>query len=246
MNYLLPERLDRLAREYALGTLVGRARRRFERVLQQSAAAQLAVGVWQDRLTQLAHSIPSIQPREAVWAGLEERLFAAPREAPRQRPGVLAWLGGLLWPHGLGGALAGVLLCALALRLQPGWIGMEPRADALPQSYVGLLTDPGGKATLLASSRRHGRVLTVKLLQPLAVPAGRVAQLWALPKDGSPAFPVGVVPGSGSATIALADTSEKLFFKVERLAVSLEPAPALPGNAPAAAFVLSGHCVKLW
>ena len=27
MNYLLPERLDRLAREYALGTLAGAARR---------------------------------------------------------------------------------------------------------------------------------------------------------------------------------------------------------------------------
>ena len=132
------------------------------------------------------------------------------------------------------------------LRLQPGLIGMEPRADALPQSYVGLLTDAAGKATVLASSRRQGKVLTVKLLQPVAVPAGRVAQLWALPKDGSAAFPVGVVPGSGAATIALADTSEKLFFNVARLAVSLEPAPARLGDAPSSEFVLSGHCVKLW
>ena len=92
-------------------------------------------------------------------------------------------------------------------------------------------------------------MLTVKLLQPIVVPAGRVAQLWALPKDGSAAFPVGVLPGSGSATIALADTSEKLFFNVARLAVSLEPAAAAaakPGDTPSAEFVLSGHCVKLW
>ena len=33
MNYLLPDRLERLAREYALGTLAGSARWRFERVL---------------------------------------------------------------------------------------------------------------------------------------------------------------------------------------------------------------------
>ena len=89
-------------------------------------------------------------------------------------------------------------------------------------------------------------MLTVKLLQPIVVPAGRVAQLWALPKDGSAAFPVGVVPASGSGTITLADTSEKLFFNVARLAVSLEPAAAKPGDQPTAEFVLSGHCVKLW
>ena len=48
MNYLLPERLDRLAREYALGTLTGPARRRFERVLQQSAAARVATSMTVD------------------------------------------------------------------------------------------------------------------------------------------------------------------------------------------------------
>ena len=40
MNYLLPERLERLAREYALGTLAGPARRRFERLLRKTPAAR--------------------------------------------------------------------------------------------------------------------------------------------------------------------------------------------------------------
>ena len=246
MNYLQPERLDRLAREYALGTLAGPARRRFERVLQQSPAATLAVGVWQERLALLSHSVAPLQPRASVWRGLEQRLFATGAAAPTRSAGAMGWLARLFSARSLGGALAGVLLCALVLRIQPGLIGMEPQIDALPQSYVGLLTDASGKATVLASSRRQSRLLTVKLLQPIVVPAGRVAQLWALPKDGSAAFPVGVLPGSGSATIALADTSEKLFFNVARLAVSLEPAAAKPGDTPSAEFVLSGHCVKLW
>jgi len=82
--------------------------------------------------------------------------------------------------------------------------------------------------------------MTVKLLQPVAIPAGSVAQLWALPKDGGAAFPVGVVPGSGTGTVALADTSEKLFFDVSRLAVSIEAAPAKAGDKPSGDFVLSG------
>ena len=233
MNYLLPERLDRLAREYALGTLSGGARRRFERVLAQSPAAGRAVAAWQERYTVLSAGLPPMAPRPGVWQGLEQRLFAQ----PKKREG---------WWRALGGVLAGVVLCAVLLRTQPGLIGMEPQLDSLPASYVGLLTDVEGKPTVLASSRRHGKQLTVKLLQPLSVPAGRVAQLWALPSDGSAAFPVGVAPASGTATLTLSDSSEKLFFKVSRLAVSLEAAAAQPGDQPTSPFILSGHCVKLW
>lgn len=243
MNYLLPERLDQLAREYALGTLHGAARRRFERLLRQSPAAGLAVGVWQERLGTLAATVPPMVPSDGVWQGLAQRLF--PEAAPRPAASRWAWLGTLLSGRTLGGALAGVLLCVLLLRAQPGLIGMEPQLDGLPPSYVGLLTDAAGRPTVLASSRRHGRVLTVKLLQPVAVPAGQVAQLWALPKDGAP-FPVGVVPGSGSAQVTLADASEKLFFTVPRLAVSFEGKPAQPGDKPSGDFVLTGNCVKLW
>ena len=243
MNYLLPERLERLAREYALGTLAGPARRRFERVLRIAPAAARAVGAWQERLGGLAGAVPPMQPSESVWRRLEERLFVSARAVPR---GPLQWLWGVLSARALGRALAGVLLCAVLLRLQPGLIGLEPESAVLPQSYVGLLLDSAGKPTVLASSKRHGRLMTVKLLQPVVIPAGSVAQLWALPKDGSAAFPVGVVPGSGTASFALADTSEKLFFDVSRLAVSIEAAPARAGDKPSGDFVLSGHCVKLW
>ena len=243
MNYLLPERLDRLAREYALGTLAGPARRRFERLLRQTPAAMRAVGAWQERLSGLAGAVPSMQPGESVWRGLEERLFVSARAAPR---GPLQWLRSVLSVRALGGVLVGALLCVVLLRFQSGLIGLEPQSDVLPQSYVGLLTDAEGKPTVLASSKRHGKLMTVKLLQPVAIPAGSVAQLWALPKDGSAAFPVGVVPGSGTGTVALADTSEALFFNVSRLAVSIEAAPAKAGDKPSGDFVLSGHCVKLW
>lgn len=245
MNYLRPELLDRLAREHALGTLQGGARRRFERVLQASPAARVALGTWQERLGTLSAALPPMAPRGQVWQGLEQRLFAPPPAAPARRSGFAALWAALLSGRSLGGALAGVLLCVLLLRAQPGLVGLEPASETLPASYVGLLTDAAGQATVLANSRRHGRTLTVKMLRPLALPEGRVAQLWALPKEGAP-FPVGVVPASGTAQLPLADTSEKLFSSVPRLAVSLEPAGQPVGSAPSSDFVLTGHCVKLW
>lgn len=248
MNYLLPERLDRLAREYVLGTLTGHARSRFERLLRQAPVAMLAVSAWQERFSVLAAGVPPMQPRDVVWQGLEQRLFTSPARALPAGRGAFQWLANLLSGRTLAGALAGVLLCVLVLRIQPGLVGLEPQSDTLPQSYVGLLLDAAGKPTVLASSKRHGKQLTVKVLQPVVVPAGQVAQLWAIPKEGAP-FPVAVLPplpAKGSVSFSLPDTSEKLFSSVGRLAISLEPAAAAPGAKPSGEFVLSGHCVKLW
>jgi anti-sigma-K factor RskA len=247
MNYLQPQRLDLLAREYALGTLAGGARRRFERLLTQSSAARLAVGTWQQRLSPLLSDVSPLQPRQRVWQGLCERLFAAQAspQAPSSRLG--AWLGEVLSWRGLGIALTSALLCAVVLRLQPAWIGLETRRDTLPASYVGLLTDAAGNPVLLASSLRHGRRLQVKLLQPIVVPPGQVALLWGLPQAGGAPFVVGVLPtGANATSVALSDSAEQVFFKVSRLGVSIEPAGTPNPAAPSAPFVLSGHCVKLW
>jgi anti-sigma-K factor RskA len=249
MNYLQPERLDRLAREYVLGTLTGAARRRFERLLRQAPVALLAVNAWQERFSVLAAGVPPMQPREGVWRSLEQRLFKdtkAPAAAPAASP--LQWLWNVLSAKTLAGALAGVMLCAVVLKLQPGLVGLEEQTDALPASYVGLLLDGQGRATLLANSRRHGKQLTVKVLQPVAVPGGQVAQLWAITKEGDP-FPVAALPplpARGSVMLPLPDTSEKLFSNVPRLMVTFQPAPAKPGDKPAGEPMLVGHCVKLW
>lgn len=243
MNLLRPELLDRLARDHALGVLIGGARRRFERLLREQPAAREALRRWQDDVGTLDVGIPSLAPSPALWQRIDQRLFSE-RPAPRER-----WWSSWFSTRTLGGALAGALLCAVLLRSQPGLIGAEPATDGLPASYVGLLHDDAGKPTLLASSRRHGQVLTVKMLRPLAVPEGQVARLWALPADGSAPFAVAVLPApgkTGSTTVTLSAASETLFFKVSRLGVGLEPAGAAPSAQPPGNYVLIGDCVKLW
>lgn len=252
MNYLRPERLRALARDHALGTMTGGARRRFDRLLREQPQAREALAAWHAAFAPLAAEVPPLQPREAVWRQLEQRLFApggAPGATPGSAPAGAAaaprrtgW-----WPRWLGvpaGALAGALVATVALQQNPGWIGHEAVQEALPASYVGLLSDAAGRPTVLASSRRHGRALTVKLLQPVEAPAGTVARLWALPRDGSAPVALGALPARGSATLALPDTSERLFFGVDRLAVSFEPGP--PGAGPTQPYAVSGPCVKLW
>ncbi len=120
-----------------------------------------------------------------------------------------------------------------------------------PQSYVGLLTDAQGNGKLLVSSLRQGRTMTIKVIGPIAAPAGTPISgrlvMWAIPADpvkNGAAFVLGNVPATGSSTSQLADTSEKLLSKVSKLIVTVEtePNPAKPSDT----IVYSGNCAKLW
>jgi anti-sigma-K factor RskA len=248
MNYNHPELLDKIAGEYALGTLSPGANRRFRQLLDTSAMARSAALRWEDRLHKLAGSVPREAPPEHLWAKVEARIRpAASASATRSPPWWRA-----VWKPALGFAF-GALMTVGLVRMQPdALVSVDEVAElqqALPQSYVGLLLDTQGQPALLVSATRHGKRVTVKSLQPLQVPTGKVLRVWALPKDGPP-FPLGIaIPTEppGNTTFDMAATSEALLSRVQRLVVSVEPtAWAAPGAAPIEPFLLTGNCVKLW
>jgi anti-sigma-K factor RskA len=243
MRFTDPKLVDHLASAYVLGTLTHGARRRFERLRRDRADVHLAVTEWEGRLGRLATSVPAIRPSAGVWRAIEAR--TRPQSAGQVAGGGASWLrpAGI----GLGGVLAGLLFAVLllvtapALFLTTDQVAMRT-GEKLPQSYVGLLTDAQGNGKLLVSSLRHGRTMTVKVIGPIAPPTQGRLVLWALPEN-APAFMVATVPASGSSVATLPDTSEKMFSKVRKLAVTLETAeaPATPGPV-----VFSGNCAKLW
>lgn len=239
MNYERRELLDRLAAEYVLGCMPARVRRRFARLRAQSAAADAIAREWERRLMPLSARVPASELSPRVWQNIDRRTSGSAHAAPTKQR---AWLRPAL------GFAFGVLATLGLVRLYPDAIlaidSIVQQRDTLPQSYVGILVDARNDAVLLASSTRHGRILSLKRLRSLAVPAAQVAVLWALPTNGTP-FPVGVVPNGDKGVLMLADTSEHLFSNVPRLAVSFEASPPAAGAAPSR-FVLTGHCVKLW
>lgn len=248
MNYDRPDLLDRLAAEYVLGTLRGRARRRFDRLQRDLPAARGAVAAWEARLNPLGSVVPATAPPRRVWDAIAERTGARPGalSAPRRR----AWL-----MPALGFAAGAVLSLSLVLLVPDRFVSLDrlaQREQSLPQSYVGLLTDADNLPHLLVSSTRHGTRVTVKSLRPWQVPAGKVAQVWALPRDAGgrdlPPIPLGVAAPAtppGSTQFALSASSDQLLTNVPRLAVSFEDGPAGVGQTPAQ-FIFSGFCVKLW
>lgn len=72
-----PDLIDRLAAEYALGTLRGRARQRLHALADSNDAIHQAIQSWQRRLDAMSELGRAVEPPGSVWLAIESRLGLA-------------------------------------------------------------------------------------------------------------------------------------------------------------------------
>lgn len=223
-----PELQERLAAEYALGTLRGPARARFRRWLREDAALARAVSEWEARLAPMAEAVAPVRPAPRVWKEIEAKL--GPEKKPRT-----FWRGlGLV----ASGALAAVLFMAVVLPVL--------RSPANEASYVALLSDPKTqRPVLFVSAGRQDRQLRVRRLDPGIQVSDASLELWALPKGGKPKS-LGLVASADKSVMQLPAVADLALGNVPVLAISLEPKGGSPTGLPTGPVLYSGPCVKDW
>ena len=190
MNYADPELRDQLAAEYALGTMSGPERRRFERLLSGDRDLRDLVEDWELKLNLLAESAPAVEPPAHVWDEIARRIAPAPalvREGAPIREGRF----GRLWDSlgfwrgvaALAAATAAALVFYVAIlprSVAPEQIAaLDERLARIENATRGLTGTPGEIAALgdrLASLARR--------VDAMASPPTHVAVL--LDKDQRP------------------------------------------------------------
>lgn len=235
------ELVDRLAADYALGTMRGGARRRFEQAMRSDARVAQAVLQWQQRLLPLDDRLAPLAAGDALWARIERQAFgavAAPAPPAPQR-----WWQRLLTPLPAGALALGLLLGSVG----PGlWQQLHGGADQtqLPESYVGVLATGDGRQGLIVSSLRRGMQVDIKRITAVDLAPGQGLFLWSLDARGQ-AQAIGALPTGPFVTLRLPQPAEALFQRAHELAVSIEPAGSSP-DRPSGAYVYRGLCGKLW
>src|SRR5690349_9496948 len=125
---------EALAAEFALGTLRGRARQRFEALARSDTALAEARRRWESALTPLALDAPPVEPPARVWRAIEDRVGARAGDAG-ERPGLWRALG--LVAAGLATVLVAALLWLSPGREgEPGFVAMLNAPDAVPRMMV--------------------------------------------------------------------------------------------------------------
>ena len=213
-----PERIDRLASEYVLGTLRGPARRRFERWRASTPLVDQRCRFWEERLMHLAKGLEPLQPPARVWQGVRRRLNLSQAQ-PRRR-----------WARAFAVAASVVLVVGLAALLY--WRS-QPAVHAT--AVATLSTKAGAPVWSVevfgATNRVVMRVESLPARQP-----GHDYELWALPAGGKPVS-LGVMPAEGTASRVLSELQRAALANSPQVAVTIEPAGGSPTGQPTSAVV---------
>jgi len=217
MNYQHPQLLEELAAQYVLGTLRGRARRRFERLCARNGQALDAVRRWEDRLVDLLAGVVPVAPSAVVWDQIRFRV-RRDRELRPKRVG--ATFGN--WRFALA---AGIAALAIAFGL---WTGFRPPAA---QPFASFWDQQQGQLWNIEAPRTRVE-LRIAAAENLRLDAARAYELWALPADGAAPVSLGLMPKSGRITLELNDAQRLALSRSLKIAISLEPPGGSPTGAP--------------
>jgi anti-sigma-K factor RskA len=203
------ELVDRLAAEYVLGTLRGRARRRFERWLVSPQVGEIVKG-WEERLAGLEPRLDRVAPPTTAWRGIENRLEL---RSLGRRP-AMRWM-----------AIAASLIFFATL----GFFAI--RDPQLPATQIASIQADAQTIYWRVELLGDNQELAVQVQNAHELEAGKALELWVLPAQGNPVS-LGLLPTSGAARRPLTAAQRAALAGAKQLAVSLEPSGGSPTGLP--------------
>jgi len=219
-----PNLIDSLAAEYVVGTLRGRARRRFERWRAREWHVERRVQAWEERLVGLALRLSPMRPSPHVWSQIEKRIGAT--AAPGTTPARGARDGRRI--STLRALAASIAIFVVLVGGFAAWRATHPELLDLAN-----FTSPNEEraAWHLTADKdlRHLRAVALGGARPQL---GRSFELWALPDNGGAPVSLGLMPDSGQLDRTLTEAQRAALLGASKVAVSLEPTGGSPTGAP--------------
>jgi anti-sigma-K factor RskA len=241
-RYQNPELRQQLAAAYALGTLTGSARARFERLLGGDAALREEVTFWHERFSEFATRLQPVTPRPMVWAALARTISVdASRIVPirRSAPVRKKTSRTVIWQTWAAAAtVAAVAMGAVLVREHDRSATLAAALEAAqnrPLPYVAVFQPDAKGARWAITLHPEQNVMRIAFTggkMPADVSA-RSLELWMLDTQGKP-HSLGLLPVSGSRSFdrPLPTLPPEELGASLTLAVSVEPRGGSPTGQP--------------
>lgn len=240
--HLPHEDADLQAAEYVVGVLDAPARRDALRRMRTDRAFADDVAAWERRFAAWFQAFEPVPVPPDAWPRLQRHLgwTATAHDAPPARSAHAPWRALAL------GGFAVAALCAVALvftlRRPAQPLPAPPpvvESRVVAPDMVASIADDDGRAMLVASIHSGSGAMTLAPAGDMQVPAGRAAELWLIPADGTPRS-LGVIDPGHAGRMVIPESMRAALAADALLAVSIEPSGGSPTGQPTGPVVAKG------
>ena len=235
MNYQDNELRQALAAEYVLGTLHGRARQRFDRLLEQDARLRQIVSAWEQKLGLLNEGLAPVRPPQQAWTNIQQRLGLGQNKKSKS-----GWLAGLWGSLALWRSLTTVAMLAVMFGVYLNLFAPK----LVVNQYVAVLQTEQQQASWLVKSDLQNKRLIVHIVNEQTIPIGKAFELWMIVGEGKP-ISLGLISADQQKSILLSDELLAKLKSGNVMAVSIEPEDGSPTGQPTGPVPYTGAVTQI-
>lgn len=234
-RYQNPDIFEHLAMTYALGTLHGKARTRYEKLIEQRPYLRAVTDHYQQQLAPMVELLPEETPPARVWNNIARHLPKAGTGTSKALP---AWLTLLIpWGGTIFASIVASVLTVLALGL------LSPA----PKAYMATLKSSEQPDKMMVAMFERSN-MTLSLEMPDATmpeESGMTPVLWCIPKNPDmPPMRMGELTGDHAHGMPIDHATWRDMSHIDAIAISMEPADT-KADKPMGKIVFNGKLAGL-
>ncbi|UJS26063.1 anti-sigma factor [Thiothrix winogradskyi] len=233
-RYQNPDIFEHLAMSYALGTLQGKARLRFEKLMSKHLYLRAVTYAYQQQFAPLANLLPAEQPPARVWNAISKQLQLGKTATPRK-----SWLASV-WNYVPVAAFASIAASVATVLLLN--LGNQPNV------YMANMKSPLQQDKMMVAMVYHDTMEIAFDMPTGALPIkdDMMPTVWCIHKDSNkPPMRMGTLTAKGENRMPIDKATWKEMANVSQFAISLEPMDKPPSETPLGEVIFNGELAAL-
>jgi len=219
-RYQNPEIFEQLAMEYTVGALQGRARDRFEGLMETHFYLKATVDAYEAKFSNLVELLPEKKPSSAVWDNIHAHIKENPVEDSSIQEVKESWWKTTFFKQGFGMAMMALVVSA-AFILDPG----KPTSigDGAIASYTAAMEyHENGKPIAVTKIQKSDMKLSIDIMKPMTLKNGMQLTMWCQPKKGGKMMKMGTISETGVTELTISKEEWENLKEIGSLTVTEE------------------------